>query len=135
MGDMPKFEDPGAFDAAAFLQQLGDHGKGLSDLRGFMFQRCVVHFRGVEGPGERLVEKLARYVKYAGGRCADSLDDTAVTHVVIAGGDAMEAGEVADGLRREFGSRRGVPRLVTGNWVEDCWKEKTLLDEEQYAVR
>ncbi|KND89026.1 DNA ligase 4 [Tolypocladium ophioglossoides CBS 100239] len=135
MADMPKLEAPDAFDAAAFLQQLEDHSKGLSHMRGFMFRRCVVHFRRVEGTGERLVNRLAHYVKYAGGTCADSLEDRAVTHVVIVGGDPMEVGEVADGLRKDISSRREVPRLVTGSWVEDCWKEKTLLDEEQYAVQ
>ncbi|PNY27516.1 DNA ligase [Tolypocladium capitatum] len=135
MTDMPKFEDPEAFDSAAFLQQLEDHGKGLSHMRGFMFRRCVVCFRSVGSTGERAVDRLARYVEYAGGRRVDGLEDTAVTHVVVVGADPMEVAEVADGLRKDISSRRAVPRLVTGSWVEDCWREKALLDEEQYAVQ
>ena len=28
-----------------------------------------------------------------------------------------------------------LPRLVTVNWVEQSWKEKTLLDEERESAR
>jgi len=55
--------------------------------------------------------------------------------VVIVGEDAMEAGELADKLRRELSERRQMPRIVSAKWVEDSWAEKTVLDEERYTVQ
>ncbi|KAK5994597.1 DNA ligase 4 [Cladobotryum mycophilum] len=133
--DMPKLEKPESFDKVGFLEQLEEHGKDLSHLRGFMFQRCVVHFHAVDGIGKKLVHRLEHYVKYGGGACADGLGDQSVTHVVVVGEDAMEVGEAGDQLRKELSSRRKMPRIVSGKWVDDSWKEKTLLDEEQYVVQ
>jgi DNA ligase-4 len=43
-------------------------------------------------------------------------------------------GEAADMIRKELSSRRIQPRVVTGAWVDECWKESTLLDEEQFVI-
>jgi DNA ligase-4 len=64
----------------------------------------------------------------------DSLDDNAITHVVLVGGDPMQTGEQASSIREKISSRRKVPRIVSETWVEDSWREKTLIDEEQFAV-
>lgn len=136
LADMPKFESAETFDKTGFLAQLEEHGKDVLNLRRFMFQRCVVGFRAVAGTDENTVHKLQRYIKYAGGSCRESnlVDDVSLTHVVVIGEDVMEIGEVGDELRKELSSRRKMPRVVTGKWVEECWKEKTLLDEEQYVI-
>lgn len=131
----PKGREARAAAATSFLGELEAHAKGLSHMRTFMFRRCVVHMQPAEGSSAQALGRLVRYVEYAGGRCADSgLGDEHVTHVVIVGDDSAQRGRVADEVRKEVSGRRGMPRLVTGSWVEDCWKEKTLLDEERYAV-
>jgi DNA ligase-4 len=129
--DMPKLED--SFDQGLFLAELEERGKGLTNLRGFMFKRCVVHFRPVRSLHGGLMGKLAHYVKYAGGSVADRLEE-GVSHVVVAGDDAMEAGEVADEVRRELKAWKRVPRVLSDKWVSECWSEKTLLDEEPYVI-
>ncbi|KAL3963456.1 hypothetical protein ACCO45_000460 [Purpureocillium lilacinum] len=125
MADMPKLESLDAFDAPAFLRELEERQKGLGEMRRFMFQG---------GTSERLLGKLARYAKYAGGRVENELDE-AVTHVVVVGDDAMEVGDVADQVRKEVSGRRKIPRVVKGAWVQESWTEKTRLDEEQYTVQ
>lgn len=131
---MPKIEDGGPFDKVRFLEQLEEHGKDLTNLRGFMFQRCAVYFHPVGEAGERLREKLAHYVRYSGGSILDSIEDEAATHVVVVGDDLMENGAAGDEIRKELSARPAQPRIVSSNWIEECWKEKTLLDEEQYIV-
>lgn len=128
--DMPKLED--TFDAEHFLTELEDRGKGITELRGFMFKRCVVYIQPA-GDGNGLMRKVAHYVRYGGGRVVDRLEE-GVTHVVIVGDDAMEVGEEADGLRREVSSWGRIPRVLGEKWVLECWGERTLLDEEEYAV-
>lgn len=135
MEGMPKLELAGSFNKADFLEELESRGKGLSELRGWMFSRCVVSFCAATTGDEKTVDRLSGLVRYAGGRRVAERDDHDVTHVVIVGEDAMEVGELADKVRRELSERRQMPRIVSGRWVEDCWTEKTVLDEERYAVQ
>ncbi|KAI8668232.1 DNA ligase [Fusarium keratoplasticum] len=133
MDCMPKIEDEEPFDKNEFLQQLEEHGKDLGNLRSFIFRRCVVLFHGVD-IGANRVSRLKHFVKYGGGSVTEDAGDLTVTHVVIEGGDPMQVGEAADMVRKELSSRRTQPRVVNGKWIDDCWKEGTLLDEEQFVV-
>ncbi|KAH6603551.1 dna ligase 4 [Trichoderma cornu-damae] len=132
--DMPKLEKEERFDKALFLEQLEQHGKDVAGLRGFMFSRCRVLFYLADGAMENVRDKWERYMKYAGGSCSQDLDDQSVTHIVVLGDDPMEVGDVGDKLRPRLSSRRRMPRLVNVQWVEDSWRERTLLDEERYIV-
>ncbi|RCI10831.1 hypothetical protein L249_5241 [Ophiocordyceps polyrhachis-furcata BCC 54312] len=122
-------------DVAAFLAQLEERDKGLSHMRAFMFARCIVRLRAADErcATRRAVDRSARYVRYAGGRCAG--EEETVTHVVVVGEDADEVRRVAEGVSRaQVKGGRGMARVVKGQWIEDCWREGTLLDEERYAV-
>ncbi|OAA74734.1 DNA ligase, ATP-dependent [Akanthomyces lecanii RCEF 1005] len=135
MRDMPKIESGGGvpFDKARFLEELEERGRDISaQLRSMVFQRCVVYIHRVgDGAGEEAeADRLARYVRYGGGACVDGLESEGLTHVVLTG----DSKEVGDSLRRELSTRAKLPRLVSGSWIEACWKEKSLVDEEQYSV-
>ncbi|KAJ6782867.1 hypothetical protein PWT90_07960 [Aphanocladium album] len=134
MRDMPKIESAGMpFDKGQFLEELEERGRDLSaQLRSMMFQRCIVHLKSADedGPSQAEAARLARYVRYGGGACVDGLESEGLTHVVLIG-DNIGA---ADALRRELSTRTKLPRLVSGSWVETCWKEKSLVDEEQFSV-
>ena len=134
LADMPKFESAEDFDKGRFLEDLEERGKGLNNLRSMLFQRAVVYVVAVEESDAQQVRKLSSYVRYGGGVLTDSLDDNAITHVVLVGGDPMQTGEQASSIREKISSRRKVPRIVSETWVEDSWREKTLIDEEQFAV-
>ncbi|KAL6915988.1 hypothetical protein ACHAPO_005441 [Fusarium lateritium] len=133
MDDMPKIEDGIPFDKNEFLQQLEEHGKDLGSLRSFTFQRCVVLLHAVEA-GDKRISRLKNLVRFGGGSVTDDANDSSVTHVVIQGDDPMQVGEAADMIRKELSSRRVQPRVVTGAWIDECWKESTLLDEEQFVI-
>ncbi|KAG6034623.1 hypothetical protein E4U41_006469 [Claviceps citrina] len=134
--DMPRVETGVPFDRCHFLGELEERGKGLCHLRGFMFQRCVVHVRVVAGADANLVNRLVRYVRYAGGKVEERLEhDGHITHVVLVGDDATERGAVADEVRIEISSWGKMPRIVGERWISESWREKTLLDEEAYAVQ
>ncbi|TQV94681.1 DNA ligase 4 [Cordyceps javanica] len=140
MRDIPKIEDGQGqvtFDKSRFLEELEERGRGLSaQLRSMMFQRCVVYFYCArdddddDNNGIANAERLARYVRYGGGLCVDGLESEGLTHVVLVGQGLY----AVDALRRELSTRAKLPRLVRGSWVETCWKERSLIDEEQYSA-
>lgn len=133
MDGMPKIEDGEPFDKSQFLEQLDEHGKDMGNLRSFMFRRCVVLLHQVDVDDHR-VSTLKHYIQYGGGMVTEDPNDPYVTHFVIEGEDPMKVGEAGDMVRKELSSRRTQPRIVSGTWIDECWKEQTLLDEEQYVV-
>ncbi|GJC80891.1 DNA ligase 4 [Colletotrichum liriopes] len=134
--NMPKREpDTEPFNKVQFLNQLEERGHGIGQLEGFMFHGCVVHLYDASGESDRdeiKGLKLRNYLIFGGARLVGNEGDEEATHIVLLGtGDQRKV--VADGLRREVSNRRKIPHIVTGAWIEDCWREKTLLDEERYT--
>ncbi|KAJ4304252.1 DNA ligase (ATP) [Collariella sp. IMI 366227] len=132
--DMP--DGGGGFDIDKFLDQLEGHGRALDELKAFMFRRCRVHFALGEGVPETRALKLGNYVRFGNGEVEDDIEDDKITHVIVVGGKEDTAASeklVAADVRYKVSSRRAVPRIVTGKWVDNCWKEGTLVDEEAYA--
>jgi DNA ligase-4 len=133
--DMPAGEG-GPFDAGKFLDQLEEHGNDLEALKSFMFRRCRVYFALGEGVPGTTALKLKNYVRFGNGEVVDDIDDNRITHVVVVGGKEDTAAServVAADVRYKVSSRRAVPRIVSARWVDDCWKEGTVVDEEEYA--
>lgn len=150
--DMPKLEGlTNPFDKDLFTSQLRERGHGLEGLKSQMFNRCVVYFyepgtgAGVGGGEEDAPPdtgsasssgeesfRLGNYVRFGSGGVVGYLGDPALTHVVVVDGgvNGRGVGEV----RKEIAARPRIPRIVTGKWVEESWKEGTLLDEESYAA-
>lgn len=132
---MPKPErrDGGGFDAGRFVDELEERGHPLGEMKGAIWRRCRVFFALGEGVSELATLKLKHYIQFGGGSVAGDIDDEGITQVVIAAGDEMSRREVAANVRYKISSRSAVPRIVTGKWVEDCWREDTRVDEEPYA--
>lgn len=129
---MPKLESrTNPFDNNLFVQQLEDHGRPLENLQGYIFGRCVVYFHDGEDVSGLTGFRLGNYVKFGDGKVVGYLGSPEITHIVVMGDKDKE--DIAR-VRKEISSRAKIPRLVTARWVEESWKESTLLDEEEYAV-
>ncbi|KAF4582798.1 DNA ligase I, ATP-dependent family protein [Ophiocordyceps camponoti-floridani] len=124
---------------AGLLAELEQRNSGVSNMRAFIMARCLVRLLAADESdvtSKRAVDRLARYIGYAGGRCVGDDEVDAATHVVLVGGeDVDKVRQLADEVRRRWteGGKR-LARVVSGRWIEECWREKTLLDEERYAV-
>ncbi|OHF03651.1 DNA ligase I [Colletotrichum orchidophilum] len=134
---MPKREpDTEPFDKAQFLNQLEERGRGVGPIKGSMFHRCVVHLLSValeEEEDDINLLKLRNYLTFGGARLTSDADDAQATHIVVVG-DSDLLNEAAAALREEISHRRKIPHIVTADWVEECWRENTLLDEERYTT-
>lgn len=125
-----------AFDSNKFLTELEERGKGLGEVPGSMFRRCVVRFVSEDeledcGPNLDLLIAKSQF-SFSGGRIVEDDEDKDITHYVIVGRNP----EVVRSLREKMSQRKGaVPRIVGLKWLLESWHEKTLLDEERYVVR
>lgn len=124
------------FSPSNFLKQLEEHGHGLGELPGSLFARCVARFvpadENASDPEADLDFVIARNrFIFAGGVETTDDDDDEITHFVI----RDKSADMMRKLRGELALRRGkLPRIVGLKWLQDSWDEKTLLDEEIYAV-
>ncbi|KAF2102458.1 DNA ligase 4 [Rhizodiscina lignyota] len=137
--DMPsKIEKP--VDRARLLEDLQDVSGGFDDLREWMFQGLVVYFEGstsasmngvVNGATSNSIDLdlAAQKVRFASGKVAQNILDHDITHVVV----NVEAVMLKD-IRSEVAKKHPVPRIVTVDWVNRSWQERTLLDEERFAA-
>lgn len=82
----------------------------------------------MEDTRQFLVRNTARF---AGATVVTSAKDTETTHIVVNTETASAAGIAS--LRKSLAGKPGrkIPHLVTLEWVEESWKNRTLLDEER----
>mgnify|MGYP001035927618 CR=1 FL=1 len=68
--------------------------------------------------------------QFGGASSVTSLKSAGITHVII-NTEMISSAEISS-LRKSLaaGSRKKIPHLVNLDWVEECWKHGTLLDEE-----
>ncbi|KAI8316915.1 DNA ligase 4 [Colletotrichum sp. SAR11_240] len=133
--EVPKKEpDMEPFNKAHFLEQLEERGHGVGEMKGAMFHRCLVHLHDANDAGEDSIKvlRLRNFLQFGGARLTPGVEDEQATHIVVVG-DGDQRRQAAEDLRKEVSSRRKIPHIVTGDWIEDCWREKTLVDEEKYT--
>ncbi|QIW94932.1 hypothetical protein AMS68_000450 [Peltaster fructicola] len=112
-------EDETAQDA---VEELANEGLYLGTVAGSFFDGLTAYFDGEP-------EQARQHFIFATGLLAISLDDF-VTHIVV----ESDSPRLKD-LRKEAAQAVRMPRLVTPAWIEDCWRERTRLDEDRYAPR
>ncbi|KAJ5120654.1 Nucleic acid-binding OB-fold [Penicillium bovifimosum] len=72
--------------------------------------------------------------RFAGAASATSLKTAGITHVIIDPGTLSSAD--LSSLRSSLVEKPGnkMPHLVSVEWVEECWKNGTILDEERFPA-
>ncbi|KAI1373020.1 ATP-dependent DNA ligase [Hypoxylon crocopeplum] len=121
------------FNKEEFLDQLVGHGHDIGNLRSYIFRGAKIHFSVTDNVSSISCLKLKNWVRYGGGSLVDNLDDESITHVVIMSDTETGEMERAAEVRSVISIRSPVPRVVSRQWVEDCWKNCTTVDEERYA--
>jgi DNA ligase 4 len=125
--------------AEQFLDELRDHDHDMGEIKGWLFRGLRIYLDVENNPNgdNSTLELGAQYLRmklasnlarFAGAELVEDLEDESITHAVICA-DSPRLGTV----RKEMSTRRRLPRIVTADWVEESWKEATLLDEERYA--
>ncbi|KAJ5568516.1 Nucleic acid-binding OB-fold [Penicillium hetheringtonii] len=72
--------------------------------------------------------------RFAGASSADSLKTPGMTHVIV-NPDTTSSSDIRS-LRGSLAAltNKKVPHLVSFKWVDESWKNRTLLDEERFQV-
>jgi DNA ligase-4 len=115
------------FDFEEFLGELGRHEQDFKQMKGWLFRSLRIHldFKSVDDVRETLTEIRLRF---AGAEIAEKLADDGTTHILV-DVDSPYLGIT----RQQISGWARLPRIVTTQWVDDCWNEGSLLDEERYS--
>ena len=139
---MPTTFNEHAFEATDFRNELGTHRHELGELPGWMFEGTLIFvdgqddYGGVHGEKKPLLQQDPAFrlqqacntARFAGGRITHDLR-SGITHVLVGGQDKSRI----RALREKIADFQRLPRLVTVEWIEESWREGTLLDEERFA--
>ena len=143
--------EPGSpLDVTEIRKQLAECEHRSEDARGWLFQDLRIHFDGLvsslslpHGTGYQLADsenqlrlRMARNTaRFGGAEIAAPLDDDhEVTHVVVGTPEEQQQVDLK-AIRQKIASRKRLPRIVTVDWVERSWEERTRLAEEGFAAR
>lgn len=107
---------------------------GFEPPRAWLFKGLVFYFNQEPSTESSKVDiqrlsVVSNISRFAGAAVVGSLKDSTITHV-ITDPDTWSGERTA--LRASLSTRRGkkIPHVVTRKWIEECWGEGTLLDEE-----
>lgn len=111
---------------------------GFELPKGWLFKGLVFYFNqestteSSEGHTQRL-SVASNIARFAGAAVVGSLKNSNITHVIT---DPDLPSAERSALRGSLSTRseRKVPHIVTTKWIEDCWSEGTLLDEESKCL-
>jgi DNA ligase-4 len=121
-------EDNSAFEREGFLDQLEDHGESFAHLKTHMFSTVKAALQVDHGRSSgmlRLRAQLARNcIQFGGGVVTDDMNAEGVTHIVVL--DEQSSANITQD------KVTGLARIVGLVWVEKCWEESTMVDEERY---
>lgn len=103
------------------LQQLS----AQDETRGWLFSDLSIFFDkgGLSAPKD---EQARRTASFAAAHIETRLTE-GITHVVASSEDRDGLQDIRQQISRFTGA---LPRIVTVDWIEQSWKERTLLDEE-----
>lgn len=133
------------------VQGVAEHVLNNSDdgareeVKGAMFRGIKIHFvspssstssPGTDGVAAQLEFQLARNIaRFAGAVLAEEVDEEeGVTHVVVGADEDITAVRKGVG-ERSGGGKEKVPWVVRPGWVNESWKEGTVLEEEGFVAR
>jgi DNA ligase 4 len=114
-------------DSEEFPMELGRYEQDFREMKGWLFRNLRIHldFKSANDVRKTLTGILLRF---AGAEIAEALADDGTTHILV------DVGSPNLGIIRQQISRWvRLPRIVTIQWVDDCWNEGSLLDEERYS--
>jgi DNA ligase-4 len=140
MGKGPKSNKTASHEALEKLtesiQERTDAGWTLP--LGWLFKSFTLHFLNEGDGGSRSETLQSRQVsgtqsakniaRFAGAAVTDSLKSSSITHIVV--NPETPASDISS-IRQTLSTRKKVPHIVTIAWIEESWKEKTIMDEER----
>lgn len=113
------------------------HSLGREDLRGWIFANTKMYFdRPTAAQTNGITATFsapssnsamgATTAAFAGALIAQNRGDQDITHIVVDRDSEVKQ------LRQDVSKRSKLPRIVTLDWIEESWKERTRLDEEKF---
>ncbi|KAJ5783003.1 Nucleic acid-binding OB-fold [Penicillium paradoxum] len=110
---------------------------------GWLFRGLTFHFYSTDSENEHSPQELKKThrlqfarntARFAGAASATSLQSSGITHVII-DPETLSSTDISS-LRSSLAAHPGnkMPHLVSVDWVEESWKNGTLVDEERFPA-
>lgn len=148
---MKKTQKAKSADQTETLQTLNTHiqnqiNAGHEAPRTWLFKDLTLffHHHQTTSPGPQS-DKKSQYrhhlakntASFAGATITTSIDDPSSTHIIV--DPTTSSSEDLSSIRESLSSKRGLgmemggklPHIVTVDWIEESWVERTVLDEER----
>ena len=94
----------------------------MTRLKSYMFVNSKVAIHSNDDMAWTQKARLVgNYVRFGGGEVVDRESAKGVTHIIV-----------PDGGKIDSSSATNMARAVGTGWVERCWEEGTMLDEEKF---
>jgi DNA ligase-4 len=120
------------------LSTRDEPNSGFSSPPGWLFKGQVLHFPLPDSESGSLPQRVrlaSNIARFAGALVVSDLEDKRITHVVVDSDKSTGISTDMPALRISLSNRPGankrIPHIVTVEWIERSWQEKTLLDEER----
>lgn len=137
---MPPVSNPKSFQTPEFEDQLSNNG--ASSCPGWLFKGQTLYFAQNSTSDDssepqdqnhdhqrlNLASVLARF---ASAQVVTDLEAKNLTHVIVCDSSSEEISSLRKSLSKRVGSKNKIPHIVSVEWIEQSWAEKTLLDEER----
>ncbi|KAL1955197.1 hypothetical protein VTO42DRAFT_8909 [Malbranchea cinnamomea] len=125
------------------LSAENDKETGLfTDLPGWFFRGQVLYFvQPTQSDTSPRLHRASLTARFAGATIVGDIEDKRITHVVVdeegnktkSRGHHMDISAVRSEIAKRSGAGKKIPHIVTVRWIEDSWREKTLIDEDRFA--
>ncbi|KAK2790473.1 DNA ligase (ATP) [Emmonsiellopsis sp. PD_33] len=138
-------------------QQLNDHHitnhqespTPFSNSPGWLFKGLVIYLAtptsaSQSPPLPQRLHLASNLIRFAGGivilpsdnteKKEDAINDARITHVVV-DSDGVSSSDDIKEIRKKIAARasKKIPHVVQVEWVEESWREGTVVDEERFA--
>ena len=130
------------------LNTNAEQHNGTSSGLGWLFKGQVLYFADHAVSNDSSTDENARsnpqqqqrlnlasnLARFASARVVKDVENKTVTHVIVCADSTTDISALRKSLSKRVGTKTKIPHIVTVEWVEQSWVEKTLLDEERKCL-
>lgn len=134
---MPQISDVKSFQTPEVENQLSNND--TSSCPGWLFKGQTLYFAHNPQSGDsqlhhhqqQRLNLASNIARFASARVVTDLEVKSITHIIVCDRSQEDISSLRKSLSKRVGTKNKIPHIVSVEWIEQSWAEKTLLDEER----